>query len=59
MIGRFMGRGNQLVKALYCKLLTIDKQPPTFPHRVLGFSTGLRGGKQVFFFTAPPWPLAK
>ena len=35
----FMGRGNQciqLVKFLYCKLPTIGKQLPTFPHRVRG-----------------------
>ena len=35
--GCFVGRGNQyiqLVKVLYCKLPTIGKQLPTFPHRV-------------------------
>ena len=35
------GRGNQyiqLVKVLYCKLLTIGKQLPTFPHRVKGLN---------------------
>ena len=34
--GTFMGRGNQytqLVKVLYCKLPTIGKQLPIFPHR--------------------------
>ena len=34
MTGSFVGRGNQyiqLVKVLYCKLLTISKQLPTFP----------------------------
>ena len=34
---RFMGRGNQyiqLVKVLYCKLPTIGKQLPSFPHGV-------------------------
>ena len=36
-IGSFVGRGNQyiqLVKVLYCKLPTIGKQLPTFPHEV-------------------------
>ena len=35
------GRRNQfiqLVKVLYCKLPTIDKQLPTFPHNVLGLN---------------------
>ena len=39
-MGSFMGRGNQyiqLVKVLYCKLLTIGKKLSTFPHRVQGF----------------------
>ena len=37
----FIGRGNkyiQLVKVLYCKLSTIDKQLPTFPHKVSGLN---------------------
>ena len=37
----FVGRGNQyiqLVKVLYCKRLTIGKQLPTFPHKVLGLN---------------------
>ena len=37
--GSFVGRGNQyilLVKVLYCKLLTIGKQLPTFLHKVRG-----------------------
>ena len=37
----FVGRGNQyiqLVKVLYCKLSTIGKQQPTFPHRDLGWN---------------------
>ena len=41
MTGSFVGRGNQyiqLVKVLYCKLLTISKQLPTFPHKVLGLN---------------------
>ena len=36
-MGSFMGRGNQyiqLVKVLYCKLLTNGKQLPTFPLEV-------------------------
>ena len=34
-MGSFVGRGNyiQLIKVLYCKLPTISKQLPTFPHR--------------------------
>ena len=39
MTGSFMGRVNQytqLVKALYCRLLTIGKQLPTLPHEVRG-----------------------
>ena len=39
--GGVMGRGNQyiqLVKVLYCKLLTIGKQLPSFAHRVWGFN---------------------
>ena len=37
----FVGRGNQyiqLVKVLYCKLPTIGKQLPTFPHMVWGLN---------------------
>ena len=33
-VGSLVGRGNQhmqLIKVLYCKLLTIPKQIPTFP----------------------------
>ena len=36
-MGNFMGRGNQyiqLVKVLYCKLLTNGKQQPAFPLEV-------------------------
>ena len=43
MMGSFMGRGNQyiqLVKVLYCKLPTISKQPPIFPHKVWGLNHG-------------------
>ena len=39
--GSFEGRGNryiQLVKVLNCKLLTIGKELPTFPHRVRGLN---------------------
>ena len=40
-MGNFVGRGNQyiqFIKVLYCKLLTIDKQLPTFPHKVWGLN---------------------
>ena len=40
-MGRFIDGGNQyipLVKVLYCKLLTIGKQLPTFLHKVSGFN---------------------
>ena len=36
-MGSFLARGNQyihLVKVLCCKLPTISKQQPTFPHKV-------------------------
>ena len=39
MMGSSVGRGNQyiqLVKVLEFKSLTIDKQQPTFPHKVWG-----------------------
>ena len=39
--GSFMGKENQYiqwVKGLYCKMLTIGKQLPTFPHRILGLN---------------------
>ena len=39
MTGSFMGRRNlyiQLVKVLYCKLPSVGKQLPTFPHMVWG-----------------------
>ena len=41
MMGRFVGRGNQYIqldKVLYCKLPTIGKQLPTFPHDVQGLN---------------------
>ena len=41
IMGSFMGRGNQymqLVKVLYCRLLTIRKQLPTFPLKVRGLN---------------------
>ena len=47
MMGSFIDRGNQyiqLVKVLYCKLLTYDKQLPAFSH-VVGPGTKLRGGR--------------
>ena len=60
IMGSFVGRGNQyiqLVKVLYCKLLTIDKQMPTFPHKGPGFEppTSEVGGKRVT--TELPWSL--
>ena len=50
-----MGRVNQcvqLVKVLYCKLPTIGKQLPTFPHIVRGFKllTSEVGGECVSLF---------
>ena len=39
-MGSFEGRGNQYIqydKGLYCKLLSIGKQLPTFTHKVPGF----------------------
>ena len=58
-MGSFMGRGNQyiqLVKVLYCKLLTISKKLPSFPHWFRGLN--LRGGRRVFYHrvTVAPWP---
>ena len=58
-IGSFEGRENQytqLVKVLYCKLLTIDKKLPPFPHKILGLRllTVEVGGNRVTI--APPWP---
>ena len=46
-----------VIKALNCKLLTIGKLLPTFPHTVLGFEllTSEVGGEYVT--TAPPWSL--
>ena len=41
MIGSFVGSGNQyiqLVKVLYCKLLTSGKQLTTSPHKVRGLN---------------------
>ena len=43
-MGSFVGKQNQyiqLVKVLYCKLPTIGKQLPTFPHKVWGFKFSL------------------
>ena len=58
MTASFVGRGNQyiqLVKVLYCKLPTIGKQLPTFPHKVWGIEllTSEVGGQCVT--TVPPW----
>ena len=58
-IGSSVGTGNQyiqLVKVLYCKLLTIGKQLLAFPHKVWGLNplTSEVGGECVT--TAPPWP---
>ena len=52
------GRGNQyiqLVKVLYCKLLTIGKPLPTFPHKVRGLNY-LRGGRQLCYQCATEAP---
>ena len=41
MTGSFVGRENQymqLVKFLYCKLMIIGKQLPTFSHKVWGLN---------------------
>ena len=41
MMGSFVGKENQyieLVKVLYFKLVTIDKQRPAFPHKVWGLN---------------------
>ena len=60
-MGSFTGRENQyiqLVKVLYCKLPTNDKQLPAFPLAVI-LGTELLisevGGERVT--TLPPWPL--
>ena len=37
-MGSFVGGGNQYIKVLYCELLTIGKQLPTFPHKVQGLN---------------------
>ena len=40
-MGNFVDRGNeyiQLVKVLYCKLPTIGKPQPTFPHKDWGLN---------------------
>ena len=55
MMGSLVDRGNQyiqLVKVLYCKLPTIDKQLPTFPHRVWRLNC-----QRECFTTEAPWPL--
>ena len=55
MTGHFMGKGNQyiqLVKVLYCKLLSIGKQLPTFPNNIQGLTTDLRGGRPVSYHCA-------
>ena len=57
MTGSFMGRGNQytqLVKVPYCKLLTINKQLPTFPHGVPGLNCRPQRW-EVSVTTVPPW----
>ena len=55
----FVGNGNQyilLVMVLYCKLPTIGKQLPTFPHRVRGLNPNLRVGRQVCYHCATVAP---
>ena len=59
-MGSFVGRGNQyiqLVKVLYCKVLTIGNQLPTFPHKVRDLNhRPQRWEVSVLVTTAPPWP---
>ena len=48
--GSFVGGGHQyiqLLKILYCKLLIISYQLPTFPHKVWVNFSSLRGGRSV------------
>ena len=61
--GSCKGRGNQytqLIRVLYCKLLTNGKQLPTFPLEEIELYAGNRtlvsevGGESVT--TLPPWP---
>ena len=55
-MGSFVGRGNQyiqLIKVLYCKLLTICKQLPTFPHKVQDLN---RHSKKWEASMLPLWP---
>ena len=59
-MGSFMDRGIryiQLVKVLYCKLLTIGKQTTNFSTKGQGFEppTSEVGGECIT--TVPPWPL--
>ena len=61
MMGSFVGRGNQhiqLVKVLYCKLQTISKQLPTFPHKVQGLNRRPKAGGGEYVTTAPSCPPA-
>ena len=53
-MGSFVGRW-QLVKVLYCKLLTRGKQLPAFSHKVWGVKRSEVGGECIT--TAPLWPL--
>ena len=53
-LGIWKGRGNQhiqLVKVLYCNLLTKGKQLPAFPLEV-GPGTKLRGGRRECYHSA-------
>ena len=59
-MGSSVGRGNQyiqLVKALYCKLPTISKQLPTFPHKVQGQDCQSQKWEVKCVTTVPPLPV--
>ena len=55
-MGSWKGRGKQyiqLVKVLYCKLLTDGKQLPAFPLEAMpGTKPGLRGGMRECYHSA-------
>ena len=60
-MGSWKGRGNKyilLVKVLYCKLPTNDKQLPAFPIEVRpGTEPDLRGGRHECYHFATVAPL--
>ena len=61
MTGSWKGRGNQyiqLVRVLYCKLLTNGKQLPAFPlQAVTGIEPRPQRWEAESVITLPPWPL--